>query len=182
MDTGRILLAILVVAVILYMWRRQSGFDLENYTKEPASLDKLFKMSSNGLVKMYPFDHQSPRKYTLEREGDKFFKIRGEFPGENKSYYLAVKDKVIFHMTSTAKPQGETRWRLMESITDDDGYYSIASGDSEVYLYINISAGEAGVINLKNKEDAKSLSTMKALNFAFTNPDEKISIPPIKAS
>lgn len=179
METKYLIYALLV-AIVLYLLFRKKSFDYENYAKEPASLDDLFKMSDNGLIKMYPFDHQSPRKYTLERDGKKYFRIRGEFPGENKGYYLAVKDKVIFHMTSTEKPHGEIRWRLMESITENDGYYSIASGDSETYLYINVSAGEAGVINLKNKADAKSLSTMNSLNFAFTKPDEKISIPPIK--
>lgn len=171
-------LYVLIAVVIMYLIYRRTQMDLENYVKRPASIDDVLKMSENGLVKVYPYDLKYPRKYILEKDGE-YFRIKGEFPGTKKKYYFSVKDGDTFHMTSTAKPVGEIKWRLVSSITNHDGYYSIASADTETYLFLDITYGNAGVVNLANKEEVQGIDNPASVNFTFTKPSERATIKPV---
>ena len=171
-----VLIAILVMYLIYR--RNQFRFDVENYVKRPASIDDILKMSENGLIKLYPYDLNYPRKYIFEKDGN-YFKIKGEFPGTKKKYYFSVKDGNTFHLTSTAKPVGDVRWRLVGSVTGNDGYYSIASGDTETYLYLDITYGDGGVVDLSKEETVKGIDNPLSVNFTFTNPNDKATIAPI---
>ena len=170
---------LLITIVFVYLvYNRTHGTKFENYVKSPASIDDVLKLSDNGLIKLYPYDLKYPRKYIFEKDGE-YFRIKGEFPGTKKKYYFSVKDDDIFHLTSTEKPIGEIKWRLVSSITGNEGYYSIASNDTEVYLYLDITNNDAGVINLLNKEDVQDIDTTASVNFTFTPPTGKVTIAPI---
>jgi len=169
---------VLIAVTVMYLIYRRNTIDIENYVKKPASIDDVLKLSDNGLIKMYPYDLKYPRKYIFEKDGD-YFRIKGEFPGTKKKYYFSVKDGDVFHMTSTAKPVGEINWRLVESITNHKGYYSIASKDTETYLFLDITFGDGGVVNLSNKEEVQGIDNPASVNFTFTNPKDKATIEPV---
>jgi hypothetical protein len=169
---------VLIAIAVMYLIYRRKRVTLEGYVKRPASIDEVLKLSENGLVKMYPYDLKYPRKYTFEKDGE-YFRIKGKFMGMNESYYFSVKDGDVFHMTSTEKPEGEIKWRLVSSITNHDGYYSIASKDSETYLFLDITFGDGGVVNLANKEEVQGIDNPASVNFTFTRPSEKATIAPV---
>lgn len=177
--------AVLYVVVALFfiymIYRRtRSSFDVENYVKSPASIDDVMKISDNGVVKFYPFDLQYPRKYTFEKDGA-FFRIVGDLPGADQKVYFAVSDDgKDFLMTPKDEPEGEIKWRLVQSITGNKGYYSIASADTETYLYLDIAGGEAGVIDLTDKESVSGIKTPMSVNFTFVNPKDKAKVQPIE--
>lgn len=171
-------LYVLIAIVIMYLIYRRTRLDLENYTKRPASIDDVLKLSENGLIKFYPYDLKYPRKYIFEKDGE-YFRIKGEFAGTKKKYYFALKDGNTLHVTSTAKPVGEIKWRLVSSITNHDGYYSIASKDTETYLFMDIALNDAGVVDLSNNEEIKGVENPAALNFTFTKPSERATIKPV---
>lgn len=172
-------LYVLIAIVIMYLIYRRTQIDLENYTKRPASIDDVLKLSENGLIKFYPYDLKYPRKYIFEKDGE-YFRIKGEFPGTKKKYYLSLKQGILLHLTSTAKPVGEIKWRLVSSITGHDGYYSIASKDTETYLFLDINVNDTGVVDLLDNEELKDVENPMAFNFTFTNPSEKATVEPIK--
>ena len=171
-------LYVLIAIVIMYLIFRRTQMDLENYIKRPASIDDVLKLSENGLIKFYPYDLKYPRKYILEKDGE-YFRIKGEFMGTKKKYYFSVKDGNTLHLTSTAKPVGEIKWRLVSSITNHDGYYSIASKDTETYLFLDITLNDTGVVDLSNNEELKGVENPASFNFTFTKPSERATIKPV---
>jgi hypothetical protein len=171
-------LYVLIAIVIMYLIFRRTQMDLENYIKRPASIDDVLKLSENGLIKFYPYDLKYPRKYIFEKDGE-YFRIKGEFMGTKKKYYFSVKDGNTLHLTSTAKPVGEIKWRLVSSITNHDGYYSIASKDTETYLFLDVSFNNTGVVDLSNNEELKGVENPASFNFTFTKPSERVTIKPV---
>jgi hypothetical protein len=164
---------------MIYRYTR-SPFDIENYVKSPASIDDVLKISDKGVVKFYPFDLQYPRKYTFEKDGA-FFRIVADLPGADKKVYFATTDDgKDFLMTPKDDPEGEIKWRLVQSITGNKGYYSIASADTETYLYLDIIAGEAGVVDLADEDEVRGIKTPMSVNFTFTNPKDKATVQPIE--
>lgn len=176
-DPARVMY-VLIAIMVMYLIYKRTNISVENYIKRPASIDDVLKLSDDGLIKLYPYDLKYPRKYIFEKDGE-YFRIKGEFPGTKKKYYFSVKDGDVFHLTSTAKPVGEIKWRLVSSITGHDGYYSIASKDTETFLFLDITFGDGGVVNLSNKEEVQGIDNPASVNFTFTNPKVKATIAPV---
>lgn len=150
-----VFLIVVALAIGLYfvVYRRREG-----YTQETVDPNEV-----KGNVTMTSYDDKYTDKYEVVVDG-KYLMLKGKNE-KGIEFYVTFKDDEITN-TNTIKPQGEYKFRLMKSITGDEGFYSLAMGDSERYLMIDATNVDAGVIDLKGVDDlSKKVKDPKAFNF-----------------
>lgn len=153
-----VFLIVVALAMGLYfvVYRRR-----ECYTQETVDPNEV-----KGNVTMTSYDDKYTDKYEVVVDG-KYIMLKGK-TSSGKYYYSTVNDGVEISETTIIKPRGEYKFRLMKSITGDEGFYSLAMGDSERYLMIDATNVDAGVIDLKGVDDlSKKVKDPRSFNFKF---------------
>ena len=149
----------LTLAVYFAVYRRRERYVQEDV--DPAEV--------KGMTKVTFYDNKDTKYYDDIVVDGKYISFKGK--NENGTdYYLTIKDGEITN-TNIIKPQGDYKFRLVKSLTGDDGYYSIAVADSQKYIMIDMTNNDAGVVDLTGVEDLSSKVTEpKSFNYRFSKP------------
>lgn len=150
-------LVVMALALGLYfvVYRRREG-----YTQENADPNEI-----KGNVEMTSYDDKETKKFEVVVDG-KYLMLKGK-NDKGVDFYVTFKNDEITN-TNTVKPQGEYKFRLMKSLNGDEGYHSLAMGDSERYFMIDMTNTDAGVIDLKGVDDlSKKVKEPRSFNFKF---------------
>lgn len=157
MKLNPLIVFLIVVALAMGLYFVVYG-RREGYTQETVDPNEV-----KGNVTMTSYDDKETKKFEVVVDG-KYLMLKGKNE-KGIEFYVTFKDDEITN-TNTIKPQGEYKFRLMKSITGDEGFYSLAMGDSERYLMIDATNVDAGVIDLKGVDDlSKKVKDPKAFNF-----------------
>ena len=149
-----LIVAALAIGLYFVVYRRREG-----YTQETVDPNEV-----KGNVTMTSYDGKEEGTFEIIVD-DKYIILKGK-SSTGKDYYSAVKDGIEISETNIIKPQGEYKFRLMKSITGDDGFYSLAVGDSERYMLVDVSNTNVGIFNLSGVDDLSTLvDEPKAFNF-----------------
>jgi hypothetical protein len=160
MKLNRLILFLTVVALGMRLYfnvyRRRERYVRENI--DPKEVE--------GNVVMSSYDDKEKGKFEIIVDG-RYILLKGKTES-GRDYYSTIKDGIDISETNVIKPQGEYKFRLTKSVNGDDGYYSLAVGDSERYMMIDITNKDVGVLNLEGIDNPSSkVIESKAFNFKF---------------
>jgi len=161
-----IVILIFVIIVIGYyaIFRRRESY--ASNTVDPNEIRALG--NDKGVVNMSSYDNKETEPYEVVVDG-KYMMLKG-VSDKGKDFYVAFDNETIT-VTNTIKPKGEYKFRPTKALNGDDGYYSLALGDSDRFLMLDFVNLDAGVIDLENVDDlSKKVNQPKAFNFRFTKP------------